>query len=83
MALPAKNFLAPLLKYIYYKKNYGTPGQNYQIKKKIYIYILTLFTPFLYIAGILGQLLIQCLLTLQKLHESNGVFIIYTCVKTK
>ena len=83
MALPAKNFLAPLLKYIYYKKTMALLAKTIKLKKNIYIYILTLFTPFLYIAGILGQFSIQCPLTLQKLHESNGVFIIYTCVKTK
>ena len=83
MALPAKNFLAPLLKYIYYKKTMALLAKTIKLKIYIYIYILTLFTPFLYIAEILGQLLIQCPLTLQKLHESNGVFIIYTCVKTK
>jgi len=83
MALPAKNFLASLLKYIYYKKTMALLAKTIKLKKYIYIYILTLFTPFLYIAEILGQLLIQCPLTLQKLHESNGVFIIYTCVKTK
>jgi len=39
MALPAKNFLAPLLKYIYYKKTMALLAKTIKLKKKnIYIY---------------------------------------------
>jgi hypothetical protein len=40
MALPAKNFLAPLLKHIYYKKTMALLAKTIKLKKKyIYIYI--------------------------------------------
>jgi hypothetical protein len=38
MALPAKNFLAPLLKHIYYKKTMALLAKTIKLKN-IYIYI--------------------------------------------
>ena len=48
MALPAKNFLAPLLKHIYYKKTMTLLAKTIKLKIYIYIYFDIIHTIFIH-----------------------------------